>query len=599
MTWRDCISVLPCRGEICLRTSHGRWTLAEVDRVVDYFRQRKPCLFLNGRILGALSERNASRGVALKDHKIEFDHFPATFLPDEPNWAEDPFHDSNWQWSFHCLTVIRYLLAAHRKRGDSSCLERAEALLFSWMRHNYSPTPPSRYSWNDHSTALRLENLLYYLEYARHRGITPKGMTALLEAVHSHAMVLVDGEFYNEHTNHGLDQSCILYLAGAAFPEFEEASGWREIGQARIRSELAFAFTSEGVHVENSPSYHMILLRRLLEIDAMLRNYEGHGVGPGLDDLLEEAFRFAAYVIKPDGKLPTVGDSESVTVKDTANFRAAGGVRGYEEFKFSVSQGCQGIAPAALHFAWPKSGYAILRGGWETLGFADSFYLLFKAGFLSSYHKHDDDLSFVLSNKGEDWIIDSGLYRHAAKDAFRQYMLAPWAHNTVTVDHLLMSRGKSHIGNSQIDHFVSDALTGAATIKGSHRLYPGLNVERELAYRRPGSFTIMDRVISEDGNERTFRILFHVPIDKEITISDRSVLVRSSRTGQELNLRVLTGDVRHVYAVSGQETPRLQGWTSLSYGERVASTCICFEGSGTEWRSKIELAFPGCAQRTE
>ncbi len=592
MTWRQFTLRCPSPESVRLLLD-GKVTTFEAapDRVFEHYRRRPPDPFLAKKIDSALCDRNARRGMAMKQGHVQFDNFAATLFPLEPTWAENPFGDNNWQWSLHSLTIIRYLLAAHRKTAEDWFLSRAEQLILDWMCDNYTSEPPSRFSWSDHATALRLENLLYLLEYARGRGINSAGLGALLGIISTHGAVLADGAFYNKHTNHGLDQSYILYLAGAAFPEFVEAHHWRETGRTRLVDELSFAFTSEGLHVENSPSYHFVLLRRALQVDATLKHYQGEGLGPGLRDLLDKAFRFGACIMKPDGTLPILGDSEAERVKDDPGFLAACGLRGYEEFRYSVSQGREGVAPAESVYVFPKSGYAVLRSTWEPSRLGQSLYLLFKAGFLSAYHKHDDDLSFLLYNMGEDWIIDSGLYKYQEKDALRQYVRGPWAHNAIVVDNLSAARAWADVGKSHIDEVSFDGETGLATVVGSHTLYPGIRVCRRLSYARPDRIKLADHVVAADGKEHIYRALFHIPSDKTISVFERGAAITSNRTGAVLRIVATEGAIRRARVLEAEEPPDYCGWTSPKYGQRERCACLCLEGTGVEWRTVIELAW--------
>lgn len=126
---------------------------------------------------------------------------------------------------------------------------------------------------------------------------------------------------------------------------------------------------------------------------------------------------------------------------------------------------------------------------------------------------------------------------------------------------------------------------------GTHTLYEGAETRRELTCRSSGTITIIDRVEPKDGKEHCFRILFHLPVDKTVTVTNRGANVRSLRTGDTLELAVTSGNISRVYTVTGQETPDYQGWTSPKYGRRDKSICLCFEGKGVLWTSVVQLTF--------
>src|SRR5690606_226404 len=108
-----------------------------------------------------------------------------------------------------------------------------------------------------------------------------------------HGNLLLRDDFYEKNTNHGFDQSLSLILASLAFSAIPESSQWQVVGLERLKSEMDFAFTSEGVHVENSPAYHMGMIGNMLRARRLLKhiniNYEG------IDSLFDKALIFLAW----------------------------------------------------------------------------------------------------------------------------------------------------------------------------------------------------------------------------------------------------------------------------------------------------------------
>src|SRR5690606_34093799 len=94
------------------------------------------------------------------------------------------------------------------------------------------------------------------------------------------------------------------------------------------------------------------------------------------------------------------------------------------------------------------SGYAIYRSSWGPG--ANQTHVIMKSGFLSKYHRQDDDLNILIYAYGEDWLIDSGLYNHNQKDPIRIYMRSIKAHNVpyipgVSIDRVNCSEDFSFI----------------------------------------------------------------------------------------------------------------------------------------------------------
>jgi hypothetical protein len=166
---------------------------------------------------------NARRGVEMRAGMVTFDDFAAAPLPASPTWSEDPYGQRRWLFHLHRFAFMPFLLAAHRETGDAWYVDRAQDLTLNWLARNWTLDPPSIKSWHDHATALRLENLLYLFEYVRTREMHDDFLRGLLAAIPLHAAILSHESFYTRRSNHGLDQSYVLLLAGAVVPEFDES----------------------------------------------------------------------------------------------------------------------------------------------------------------------------------------------------------------------------------------------------------------------------------------------------------------------------------------------------------------------------------------
>ena len=202
----------------------------DANEVAAYFADRPPDPLLVGRMRLFQTESAAKRGVALRAGEIGLSVFNNTPFPSDPTWTENPFHDNNWVFKLHSLILVQYLLAAHSATGDDSYLKSACAFVQDWIEDNTRAEAPSPFSWNDHSTALRLENLLYLFEYARTHHAGADVLVPLLRSIHLHCSILADPGFYVKHHNHGLDRSYRLYWAGATLPEFANAATWEGSG---------------------------------------------------------------------------------------------------------------------------------------------------------------------------------------------------------------------------------------------------------------------------------------------------------------------------------------------------------------------------------
>lgn len=581
----------PALETITLTCGDRRLDLArDLQSLHAYFRDRPADSFLVGELGDQLTAKDARRGREVRDGRITFENFEATSFPSVPDWSENPFSDRNWEWGLHSLIVLRYLLAAHAETGDPWYLRHAEDLTLGWMRANIAVEPPSGLSWHDHATALRLENLLLLFEHGRARESGPEFLRGLLVLVYVHCHLLSEDTFYTPNSNHGLDQSRILFWAASVFPEFDDAPRWRAIGRERTAREIRQAFTAEGVHVENSPAYHFRLLGRALHADRIFRAYDPTPLFEGVEALAERALEFAAFIVQPDGRLPIIGDTSGKRAASSAAIDRCSSLPSYAYFRYSLTSGREGTPPPAADRVYPRSGYAILRDRWhQAEDFSDTVYLLFKAGFLSTFHRHDDDLSFILHAFGEDWIIDSGLYRYEEGDPLRAYMRSSRGHNVVLIDDLEPGRHADDRGKSRIESHLAEG--DHVSVSASHDLYPGVRMERRIEYHKPRLIHLHDTVVPADGVEHVFRALFHVPVDKEISFEGDSVRLGSRTSSRALRITPRAGLAGAPEIISGQMEPEPQGWISSVFGELSPSTCLVWSARATRLESLVELTF--------
>jgi hypothetical protein len=526
--------------------------------------------------------RNSLAGQALiEKRQVQYGSYAAVpFTVPALTWSEDPFTNLNWQWYHHQLMSVHFLLAA-AQTNQPNALDTARQIVRSWAAANCTAKCPSPQSWNDHSTAYRLRTLMCLFEQLR---VEPAAdmefLGLLLRMIDSHCRVLADEKFFMRHHNHGFDQATILFWAARAFPELAGATEWRSLSKARLREEIAFMFTPEGIHVENSPSYHVWLLASLEESISLLEEEPR----ADLESLLSAGWEYAAFVLQPNGRLPLVGDTES---RDFSTVRSTRSSAGAQNFLYSATRGKAGTKPLRADRVFARSGYAVLRDEWhDAPHFTNTVHLFFKCGFLSSVHRHDDDLNVVLFAFGEEWLIDSGLYGYEEEGPIRRYMRSTDAHNTVVVHGSAVVRDVTKLpgpGSGIIEHGIEKTKS---FVTGRSTMYAGQVVERRVEYVKPDRIVIHDSVSPATGNvspKPDFTVLFHLPRDKQISIKPDSQVVAVSPSGHCLLLEAQPVP-RRVSLLTGKGDGKggSVSWASEGITKIVPSHCVRFEYTDTE-----------------
>ncbi|MCH1527269.1 MAG: hypothetical protein L7S49_03550, partial [Candidatus Poseidoniaceae archaeon] len=64
---------------------------------------------------------------------------PAVISKDSMDWTEDPFDDWTWQFYYHSLRMVSYLVSAYEYTGEIEYLKEAKWYIGSWIEHNPDP----------------------------------------------------------------------------------------------------------------------------------------------------------------------------------------------------------------------------------------------------------------------------------------------------------------------------------------------------------------------------------------------------------------------------------------------------------------------------
>ena len=324
-----------------------------------------------------------------------------------------PFERSNFtaghsmeQLNIAGLAPVDILLEAYRATENVRYLRGAadEIVAFEWVdRFSVIPTG---FQWNDHALANSISILTDLWSYVRVRDdLDPKIAGALLRLVARTADRLSKPTLFTYRTNHGVMESIALLQVAAAFPALKSAHSYGELGCSRLKEQIPYYISPEGVVLEHSAGYHE-LGRELLDIVLQL-SYLGDCKAPAeWHQKLEASRAFSALLWRPDGSTPVFGNT------DGANRRPDG-------------EPAANQVPSREFSLFPVSGYSIWWDGLESWPKVDraSQTIVSWSNFPSKAHRHADDLSVLIWSRGISWITSVGYwpyedYRYAAAQSW-------------------------------------------------------------------------------------------------------------------------------------------------------------------------------------
>lgn len=288
--------------------------------------------------------------------------------------------------------------------------------------------PFFRIAYHDEATAQRMRIAIKLHHNLLNHGKDAKESTGLVKTILDHTASKLESQaFYSGLNNHGMFQSLALrdYAVYAEWLNSERRSKLLGLANSRLDEYFDKSFTSEGVHVEHSPSYHLMVLRHVAEHRDFLESLTGSR-SEFLDHLLNNAEQHSVHTILPDGRFLPVSDTQQIALSSSKN-----NIFNSKVFQFASTAGREGVKPSDLTLYEPKSGYFIHRNTWDS---TTGNYIAFIAAYNAHYHKHSDDLHVFLWSGGNEILSESGPYGYDGTNPFVKLGFSQWSHNNIVVD---------------------------------------------------------------------------------------------------------------------------------------------------------------------
>jgi len=482
---------------------------------------------------------------------------------------------------WNALRLLRAVAGTARTGGYGPYPEKAVEMIEAWFDPGAIIEMPPPYAWDDHAAASRTRNVMHFLRayQALPEAELPNSFFEKIAAMlYQHGNWLLDERNYHPN-NHGLMASMALTQIALTLPELDRDGSWKHTGIDRVRERIEADLSVERVHLEHAAAYHLLFLNLVLQVDEYL-DTRGVPLFEPDDETVEEMKQYVAYMVKPDGRLPMIGDtSDGVLARHY----------GHPWVIYSLSDGRQGTRPPASSMVYPDAGVAILRDEWRTgSDFADTTYLMFQSKFLMPGHKHADDLGFLLYSHGEDIFVGPGVYAYDRSE-YRQYVRSAQAHNTLTVDGQSYAISRDNIGKAGITaHRMDEAFD---FVQGSHTMYEGVTLKRGIVFIRPSTVLVIDEAVS--GADHSIQQIWNLSPaahDLQFDKDGASFLVGENGVSVEMRQISPAEDVNHYY---GHEDP-VRGFISPRQWELVPVHQLEFErsGSGVVFVTQISVTGP-------
>lgn len=489
---------------------------------------------------------------------------------------EDTSKDRTWWWRVQQLPILE-LSSGLWSRADKSFIESIvqynQKTIRNWRGKNYQylgldekKRINSNLAWHDHTTALRMQNLFKWTQtLIANNVVCDEDIEFNLAVVLDHLDWLMEEKNYTRHTNHGYDQAFAMLEISTVWRDAIEEK-YREISLRRIIDEVSFGFTFQGVHVENSPSYHFYMLQRLERLEKFLISYDIKD-GVNIVNLKNRARDFLFTLLTPNKSLPLIGDTELSEKASLALINYA------DKYNNLLQEKRYGT------FDYSDSGYIIYK--------SKEIYLVLKSCHDSDYHRHDDDLSLYLLINGEEVFIDSGRYTYNNNHPVRKYVRSLYAHTTTFLegyDEVELYKRGSIRKKPQIQK-IDDKTFEAVTFR-----FPDVEIYRRVTvFEEKRIIEIKDSIVRKDESDADINVLSNFILSENATVKvdgefDKNYLINIG----EKTFSIITNDE----VDSCQKIKGLQNYSyntaviSRIQNEYIENSRLCYR-----WSKKVNAMF--------
>lgn len=532
--------------------------------------------------------------------------------------------DIKYLWEPNRHLQVTALAQAYHLSGDLRYAEGAQRLLESWFEQCPYPLGPNWVSSLE--LAIRLVNwsCCWHLLggeksplFASEEGRRFK--RRWLDSIYQHCH-FISGYLsrWSSANNHLFGELTGLYIASITWPCWKASQAWLDLARAELEAEAVKQNYSDGVNREQAIYYHHEV------IDMMLLCWltgRANDLPPTkrFVALIERMLEFLASMMNISGALPMIGDADDALLvrwehaPDWNPYRSllASGAVLFERPDFAAKAGVfdgksrwllgddaaavfdrLATLPDAEKSAYqnrrqfPEGGYFILGDHLDT---PDETRLIVDAGPLGylgiAAHGHADALSFCLSVKGNELLVDPGTYAYHTDKQWRDYFRGTSAHNTVRVDGLDQSEPGGNFmwlrkANAICERWErgesEDCFVGFHD--GYRRLGDPVVHKRKIVFDKRGRTILVEDTLDCAGTH-DIEIFWHFAETCQVSVNGEEVVALCPGTRLEMSMRdvVCVAELR----IGCEAGPC--GWISRRLDRKVPAPSVV-------WRARIRGA---------
>jgi heparan-sulfate lyase len=495
------------------------------------------------------------------------------------NWQYWPVQDNELRWQLHRHKWFTPMGKAYRLSGDEKYAREWTLQYMDWIRKNplvqvkaeayelvsagevKGTAENVRFAWRPLEVSNRLQDQTQqFLLFLPSKSFTPAFLTEFLVNYHRHALHILHN--YSAQGNHLLFEAQRMIYAGAFFPEYKEASAWRESGIRILNREIKKQVYADGGQYELDPHYHLAAINifckalRMADVNGFRTEFP-----QSYSDTILKMIEFYTNICFPDYSNPCFSDAKlgkaSAEVKNYRDWLKL--YPDSEWIRYYATRGKRGTPLPYLSHGALTSGFFTFRNGWKQ----DATVMVVKAGPKGEWHCQPDNGTFELWFNGKNLFPDSGSYVYAGDDEvmkLRNWFRQTCVHNTLTLD-------RRNIETTQSRTLLWQPEGDVQTLVTENPHYPNLTHRRTLFFVDQTYFVLVDEAIGDATG--TVNLNFGLAEGK-VNIDPKQHTLTTAYDGAS-NVKL------QCFAAQPVSLTEHEGWRSTDYRKRVKRTAVSFD----------------------
>lgn len=563
--------------------AEGRDSLAAA-ALLDYYRSRKD--ICTPEIQDVSKVKISKTQQKWADEALEHTFYvhdgyqPSFNYGKDINWQYWPVRDNELRWQLHRHKWFSPMGYAYRVSGDEKYAREWAFQYMDWIRKNpladvtkddyemvssgeiKGDAENARFAWRPLEVSHRLQDQCFQFQlFIDSPSFTPEFLTEFLVNYHRHADHILHN--YSEKGNHLLFEAQRMIYAGAFFPEFKEASVWRQSGVDILNREINVQVYEDGGQFELDPHYHLATIEIFIKaLQAADLNGFRDDFPQSYIDTVEKMIVFYANICFPDYTNPLFSDAK-LTKKESmiANYRKWSKIFPDNMFiRYLATEGKEGALPDYLSKGFLKSGFFVFRNGWGM----DALQMVVKAGPKGEWHCQPDNGTFEMWYNGRSLFQDSGSYVYAG-DAevmeWRNWFRATAHHNTLTLNDKNLETTESKTLLWQPEGDVQILVT-------ENPGYKDLKHRRSVFFVDGKYFVIVDEAVGSVSGNNNISLHFQMPRGDVPNSREDMTFYTNFDDGSNFMLRCFGPD--------NMTMKKEKGWLSTAYNKKVQRMNVSF-----------------------